>query len=543
MSFGLGTRKRVAMIHIPIEDRIVSLQLRRSVERFPDRVFLQTGETCITYAEFDGIANTVANGLIDRRLGRGDKVALMLRNSLEFVACWFAAARMGAVYVPINTEYKGDILRYQLDKADVSHIVIDAVFLERLDAIIGDLPKLKHVVIVGKADARVSFKSPASVHKFGDLTASPATPVSVPLRHTDPHAISFTSGTTGPSKGVLAVNCHVVTFAFDWITCTGFRPGETVFSPLPQFHAIAAWLGILPVIMSGGRFAFIERFSASTYWDDVRRYKADIAHGVFSMIPILLKQPAHKDDANQPARAFYIGQHNAEFEARFNCKIVEVYGATETGIVTACDIDGERRPGSCGRVNSRTFEVALVNDDDEPVEAGKTGEIVVRPKSPFGMIQEYYNMPNETLRAFRNLWFHTGDNGRQDKDGFYYFVDRKKDAIRRRGENISSFDVEVVATQHPAVFECAALAVPSEMGEDEVKIAVVLQEGKPFDPNEFWDFCERNMPSFWVPRYIEIRKALPKTANQKVQKYLLREGMEGGVMYDRGPAKKRSRTA
>jgi crotonobetaine/carnitine-CoA ligase len=335
---------------------------------------------------------------------------------------------------------------------------------------------------------------------------------------------------------VLAVNCHVTTFALDWIRCTGFEPGEAIFSPLPLFHAIAAWLGVIPAMLSGSRIAFAPRFSATTYWDDVRRHRADVAHGIFSMIPVLLKQPERPDDRDQPARAFYIGQHNAAFEERFNCRIVEVFGSTETGIVTMAPYHGDRRPGSCGKANTDTFDVALLDDNDEPVETGATGEIAVRPRQPFSMLREYYGMPQESLSAFRNQWFHTGDNGRMDKDGYFYFVDRKKDAIRRRGENISSFEVESVVNAHPAILECAAVAVPSEFAEDEVKIVVVLRDGQPLSAPDLWAFCEARMPRFWVPRYIEFRAALPKTPNQKVQKYLLRDRTGEGEMHDRGPS-------
>jgi crotonobetaine/carnitine-CoA ligase len=362
----------------------------------------------------------------------------------------------------------------------------------------------------------------------------------VEIEPSDPLAISFTSGTTGPSKGVLASHAHVITFARDWITCTDYAAGQSIYTCMPLFHAVASWLGVVPAIINGGRIAIVPRFSASGFWDDVRKYKADVAHGIFSMVPILLKQRPRPDDADQPARRFYFAKVNEEFERRFNCKIVEVYGATETGVVTLTPPGGERRKDSCGKPNTETFDVMIANERDEPVAVGEVGEILVRPKRPFAMLSAYYNSPEATLEAYRNFWFHTGDNARADADGYYYFVDRKKDSIRRRGENISSSEVEATLNRHPAVLECAVIAAPSELGEDEVKAVVVLREGAKATAEELWAFCDEHMPRFWVPRFIEFRREMPKTPSQKIQKYLLRAGESQGEVFERAVSGRRT---
>jgi carnitine-CoA ligase len=517
---------------LPLEQRTLQAVWRRAVEAWPERTFVQTAAAEVSYAAFDARVGQVAAGLSGLGLAQGAKLALMLRNSLEFIESWFAAAQLGALYVPINTDYKGDILAYQLGKADVTHIVIDVDLAERLAAVAAELPKLVCVVLTGDGPAPV-FAANIQVARFPQLRASGRRIARAETLHTDPHAISFTSGTTGPSKGVLATNCHVITFALDWIEACGFRQADRLYSCLPMFHAIATWLGVLPVILTGATYCFVDRFSASRFWDDVRRFNASVVHGIFSMVPILLKQPPRSDDKDVPARLFYIGQRNPEFEARFNCRIVEVYGATETGIVTYSPL-GEAGPlATCGRENSRTYEVALVDDHDQPVPVGEVGEIVVRPRQPYSMIQEYYNMPAETLAAFRNLWFHTGDKARQDANGYFQFVDRKKDAMRRRGENISSWELEKVVGGDPRVLECAAVAHPSDLGEDEVKMVIVPQPGAQLSAADVWDLCEDRMPRFWVPRYLEFRDALPKTPNGKVQKYLLRQGVDQGDVFDR----------
>ncbi len=516
------------------DDFVLGSLLQAAAQRHGDSPFLQFGDRTRSFAEADRIANVVANGLAAIGVTQGSKVGIMALNSPAFVEAWLGAAKAGAVYVPINTEYKGDILHYQLRKADITHMVIDPAFLERLEAVIGDLPMLRHVILTTQVPGQPRrIGGNVEVLSLPNIMCAPDKVPRAVIAPCDPLAISFTSGTTGPSKGVLASHSHVVTFAMDWIKATEFREGQSIYTCMPLFHAVASWLGVVPAIIMGGRIAIVPRFSASAFWDDVRRYRADVAHGIFSMVPILLKQPPRPDDADQPARRFYFARHSEAFEKRFNCRIVEVYGATETGIVTATPHHEARRKGSCGKPNLETFDVMLADDRDEPVAVGEVGEILVRPRRPFVMLSEYYNMPEATLAAFRNLWFHTGDNARSDADGYLYFVDRKKDSIRRRGENISSSEVEAILNRHPAVLESAVIAVPSDLGEDEVKAVVVLREHVEVSARELWAFCDEHMPRFWVPRFLEFRGAMPKTPSQKIQKYLLRQGEDRGAEFDR----------
>lgn len=521
------------MLDLTLEERVVTARLRAAAERTPEAPFLQFGDDVATYGAFHLRTNRVANALAECGLGAFAKIAVFARNSPGFLDAWYGATKIGAIYVPINTEYKGEILRYQLHHADVTHIVIDPEFVDRLADVIAGLPQLKHVILTQPAPVPDAIARHADIHLLGDFLAAPDRDPGVEVGYDHPHAISFTSGTTGPSKGVLCLNAHVTTFALDWIRFLAFQREESIYTPLPLFHAIGAWLGVVPAMLSGARVTVSTRFSASSYWDDVRRANADVVHGIFSMIPILLKQPERADDATQPARAYYIGNRNPAFEDRFKCRIVEVYGATETGIVSAHDFDAERRPKSCGKPNSDTFEVAVLNDRDQPVATGEVGEIVVRPRRPFSMVKEYYARPDATLEAFRNLWFHTGDNGKMDEDGFLYFVDRKKDAIRRRGENISSYELEFAVNQHPSVMECAAVAVTSDLGEDEVKVVVVPRPGVELSAEELWRFCEATMPRFWIPSFIEFRGELPKTANQKIQKFLLKDRGDDALLFER----------
>lgn len=526
-----------ALLNVSLEQRTVTGLLKRAVQNASDNIFIRNHDSRETYAEFDVKTNRVAHSLRQLGVGKGSKVALMLTNSPEFLYGWFAVAKLGGIYVPINTEYKGDVLQHQLNKSEVTHVIVDDELVERLVGVEQELEHLTTVVFVDRGVPAATLGDAITSVPFENLFEGEASALEDVCLYTDSHAISFTSGTTGLSKGVLATHCHIVSFALDWIKACGFTSEDKLYSCLPMFHAISSWLGLLPALICQTEYCFARRFSASGFWDDVRYFNATVVHGIFAMVPMLLKQPERPDDADVPARVFYIGQRNGEFETRFNCRIVEVYGATETGIVTYTPLTEEPAAGSCGKANTETYEVALVDDNDNPVPVGEVGEIVVRPRQPYSMIKAYYNMPQESLDAFKNFWFHTGDFGKQDSDGFYFFVDRKKDALRRRGENISSFELERVLNSSDSVAECAAIAKPSELGEDEVKMVVVprdgVESGNAELATELWRLCEERMPRFWVPRYLEFRDSLPKTPNGKVRKIALREGQDAGVEFDR----------
>ncbi len=316
------------------------------------------------------------------------------------------------------------------------------------------------------------------------------------------------------------------------------RKEDIFLTFLPLYHFNAQVLTTVIVMIVEAEMVLLERFSASRFWDEVRRYEATQFNYLGAVIPILAKQPERAEDSNNPMRIALgagcpvgVMEH---VEKRFGIKCLEGFGMTEIGIPIHVRVD-DRRPGSCGKPMD-IYEIKLVDDADEEVQTGEVGEIVFRPQVPFVMMSEYYNMPEKTLEAMRNLWFHTGDLGRKDEDGYYYFVDRKKDALRRRGENISSFEVEKVINAHPAVLESAAVAVRSELAEDEVKICVVLKSGARLTPEELIIHANERMPYFAVPRYIEFMETLPKTPTERVQKYLLKEAGVTANTWDREKA-------
>jgi crotonobetaine/carnitine-CoA ligase len=521
-----------AVQDMPFAERTVPGVLARTVARCPDRPFITFGSQTSTFGEFDRDVNRYARFLESLELGRG-RLAIMLPNCLEFVLAWFAASKLAAVYVPINTEYLGEVLRHQLGKAEVTHLLVDVRFADRVAQVADALPLLRTVILLGTPDdddpaAIARLPARLRVAQSDDFRGFAGEAVQAGVRHADPHSILFTSGTTGLSKGVASSHCHVVSYALDFIEINHYGEGDATFSPMPLFHVLGSWLAVLPAVICGTHVAVAPRFSASGYWDAVRRHGATVTLGIFSLVPLLLQQPARADDADHRARAFYIGQHDAGFERRFGLRIVNAYGATETGAVTFTPF-GERAPeGSCGRAHADKYEVRIVDEFDREVGPGEVGEIVLRARDPYTLMDGYDNDAPATVAVFRNQWFHTGDNARRDEAGWFYFIDRKKDAIRVRGENVSSFEIEATVALHPAVLECAAVAVPSPLGEDEVKLFVVRRPGSELDHEALWDFCATRMPGFWLPRVIEFLDAMPHTPTHKVMKYRLREDREGG---------------
>jgi crotonobetaine/carnitine-CoA ligase len=312
-------------------------------------------------------------------------------------------------------------------------------------------------------------------------------------------------------------------------------PGSVLFTSLPLFHCNAQEMTALTALLYDLTAAFDERFHASTYWETAAKFGATHVSLLISMVNVLFKQPERASDQGHRVRtALTAGATKEiwpEFERRFGLSIIELYGMTECGCTTLMNPPGAVRVGSVGTPLG-FVEAEVVDDDDRPVGPGERGELLVRPRRPFTMFLRYHNKPEATVDAWRNLWFHTGDYVRRDLDGYYYFIDRKKDVIRRRGENIAPYDVESVLNSHPSVFESVVAGVPSELGEEDVKAFVRRKDGATVDAKELFSWCAEHLPFFMVPRYLEFVEEIPKTANQKAQRYLLK-GRRGGDEYDR----------
>ncbi len=504
-----------------------------------DRVFLFFEDQKITYKQLDFVSNQFARGLSNLGIQKGDKVVLMMQNHPEFLYAWFGTVKLGAVEVPINTAYKGNSLSYIINNSDSKLLLIDAPLLERLLIIRHELTKLNRIVCRGHVDKAISSSIPVPVISMDELFNNSTDPVTTDVSRRDPSGILYTSGTTGLSKGV--VLCHNAFIHLAWLMgkYRQLNPQDVLYTFLPLFHGNAQMLTILCALVGDAQVVLRDRFSASSFWDDIRKYGATQFNYLGAVMTILSKQPPRENDADNPVRIAFGAACSPDvmkhMEERFRLICMEGYGLTEAGIVTHWTVD-DRKIGSCGKVIQDFYEVKLVDDEDMEVPVGEIGEIVVRSKAPFIMMSEYYKMPEKTLESYRNLWFHTGDYARKDEEGYFYFVDRKKDALRRRGENISSFEVEKVINSHPQVLESAVFAVPSELGEDEVKANVVLKPAESLPPEELIGYCNVRMAYFAIPRYLEFVEELPKTPTGRVEKYRLREAGITAKTWDREKA-------
>ncbi|MBM4761830.1 ATP-dependent acyl-CoA ligase [Bacillus sp. B15-48] len=489
----------------------------------PNARFVRFANVDLTYEQLHREGNKFANVMHTLGLSKGQTCAVMMPNSPEFLATWLGLARLGVIEVPINTAYRGDLLTYILNKAECQAIVISSQWVERIAAISQDIPNLKHVIVVGEME--LSPSQSICYHSYENLIEKASIePVDVKITPFDPSLILFTSGTTGPSKGV--VLSHRANFALAETCCDlmNYGPDDRLFTVFPLFHVNARYATILPALLAGSDVVMHERFSASKFWDICRAEQITSFTYMGSLLTMLMKQPEQSDDGDNPVRMIQGAPVPLEiyedFEKRFNVKITEAYGSTEVGLAMINRAESFRK-GSCGKAVA-TYEVEIHDENDQPCLVGEVGEIVVRPKGPGVLFSGYYGMPEATVETWRNLWFHTGDRGRMDEDGYFYFVDRKKDVIRRRGENISSYEIERVMNTHPKVQESALVGVPSELSEEEVLAVVKLREGEELSPEELLDFCQPRMAYFAVPRYIRFVKEFPRTPSQRIEKYKLR---------------------
>ncbi len=506
--------------------------VRRKAAKNGDRVALRFAGRSLTYRTLDQETDRLARGLAAAGLAPGDRVAALLFNTPEFPILWFALAKLRAVLVPLNTGLKGDILRYELADCAPSALVIDRRLWDAYAPFRDGLAIPREWV----AEPEPSGEAlPPRTARLSELARDgPAWTGPAPAPH-EPAEILYTSGTTGPPKGAVIPHEKPLATAREIALRSRLDPGSVLFTALPLFHCNAQEMTALVALLCDLTAAFDERFHASTFWESAARMEATHVSLLIAMINVLYKQPAKATDRTHRVRtALTAGTTRAiweDFERRFGLTIVELYGMTECGCTTLMNPPDRIRVGSVGTPLG-FVEAEVVDDEDRPVPTGVRGELVVRPRAPFTMFLGYLGKPEKTVEAWRNLWFHTGDYVTRDADGYYYFVDRKKDVIRRRGENLAPYDVETVLNRHPAVFESVVVGVPSPLGEEDVKAFVLLRPGATATPRELFEYCVAELPFYMVPRYLEFLDEIPKTANQKAQRYLLRQ-RTGGTQYDR----------
>ncbi|MFP3566416.1 AMP-binding protein [Paraburkholderia sp. SIMBA_030] len=512
------------MQEYPQAERVIGRIIEDKARRQPYREVFQFRDRVISYEQLNLFVNRVANGFIALDIRPEDKVALMLSNRAEFLLAWFALNRIGAVCVPINIALKGAGLAYQIDQADCVALVAEEDFFAALGAISDQLPKLRHSIVVTDQHAvRLDAWPGIENLRFDDLLTRPETTPDITVDFRSLATISYTSGTTGLSKGVMMSHHYWYEIWSEAVRYARYTEDDVLYTGLPFFHTSAhGTTG--PAILTGAKAVLVERFSASRMLDDCRRWGCTSAKYIGGMVSILMKQQASVEDADNPLRLM-VGAAAPKhlwhaFEKRFNTRLLELYGMTECSSALVNPFDA-RKPGSCGKAGTG-YDVQLVDDHDNAVPPGQVGELVARPQRPHLGTTGYYRNPDATLELFRNLWIHTGDLATQDEDGYFFFVDRKKQALRRRGENISSFEVEAVISAHPAVVESCVVGVPSELGEDDVKAVIVLKPGHVVTEAELMDWCEPRLAYFAIPRYVAFRATLPKTPSERVEKYRLR---------------------
>jgi crotonobetaine/carnitine-CoA ligase len=470
----------------------------------------------LTYGGLRDRTGRAARLYAELGIGAGDRVATMLDPTVDYLAASLGCAWAGAVEVPVNTDYKGMYLEQVLRETQATAIVLQDRFVPRLAPL--ELPDLRHVMVVGEGEADT-----VSPVRFSDIESLDPAPRS-PVAEDDLLWILYTSGTTGISKGVMHGNRSALWTARVWNDLVGLTEDDVGYSYLPLFHVTARSALFLACTLAGGTTVLRERFSVGEFWPDVRRYGATFTMYMGAIIHLLFKQEPQPDDADNTLRAAGGAAAPADigdaFRERFGCELYEVYGMTEIGTATAGHM-GHTTPGSMGKPFDH-LEIEIHDEHDNPLPPETPGEICVRPREPLAIFEGYWRRPEDTLRCFRNLWFHSGDLGRMTGLGEVVYMDRVKDSMRRRGENISSFEVERSVNAHPAVLETAAYPVPSDVTEDDVMVAVVLKPGFALEPAELLHFCAETMPRFAVPRYVRLVDELPKTPTARVRKHKLR---------------------
>ncbi|HJX43854.1 MAG TPA: AMP-binding protein, partial [Geodermatophilus sp.] len=481
---------------------------------------LVAGES-VTWRDLDARAGRTAAGFRALGLRSGDRVCVLMRSSTATLAVWFGLARAGLVEVPLNPAAGRTLLRYLLEHSGAPVVVCDAEFTGVVQECAPET--VRTLVVHGDAE-------PPGVD-LADLLATAPEPLP-PVDPTAPAVVLYTSGTTGPPKGALLSHRANVNLARHTVGLMDYTAADRLYSVFPLFHSNARYCSVMAAAEAGADLVLDRTFSASRFWDTCRAHGVTAFNYQGAMTSILAKQPPRPDDADNPVRAGFGAPCPPEvfagFERRFGVQLTEIYGSTEVSIV--CDMPpSARRIGTAGR-ESVNYAVAVVDERDEPVPAGTPGEIVVRPKHAGWMFDGYAGDPEATAAAWRGLWFHTGDRGVLDADGFLTFLDRMKDTIRRRGENVSSWEVERVVAEHSAVGQVAAYGLPSELSEEDVAVAVVPAAGATVDPAALVEHCRGGLTSSAVPRYVRVLDELPLTPSQRVEKYKLRaDGVAPGT--------------
>lgn len=509
-----------------VERFTVPAVLDQRAEQFADRVLMSIAGTPVTFEQMRDRSCAAANALIDMGVGRGDTVALFTATCPEWVYMWLGAARIGAVTAAVNVANKGDFLLHALRLSRAKVAITDAERLPRLHDVADRVETMNQVLVVEES--------------LRDLLASASTdaPQVSPSEPDEVAALFFTSGTTGPSKAVATTWHYLFSAAAAVAAAWELEAGDVVWSAMPLFHLSAAPSVLAPMLV-GATTVLSAAFRPSEVWDEVRACDATGFAGAGAMVSMLWNQPPDPSDAQLPLRFISAAPIAADMyrriEQRYAARVVTMYGMTEAFPIAFKTVSEAGVPGTSGQVNP-AFEVRITDSEARSLPVGSVGEICCRARSAHVMSEGYVDasgVDSALVIERHEEWFRTGDLGLLADDGTLTYLDRVKDSLRRRGENVSSVEVEAAVMGHPSVLEAAAVAVPSDLGEDDILVVVTLRAGVGLDHAELLDFCAARMPYFCVPRYLEVVDEIPKNAIGRVRKDLLRRRGLTAVAWDR----------
>ena len=507
----------------------------------PGKTYLYFRDQEVSFQNFREYSLRTATLFRELGVQKGDRVCLFLPNCPEFLYAWLGLSLIGAIGVPINAAYKEEEGAFILESCAARVLLTHHALLEVAQKMCGDSQTIGKLMVSGEGGR----SSPEFLDFSRELQKCP--PLAEPEEVTpqDISMLMFTSGTTGKPKGVMVTHEMYVAAGQGYATWVEADSEDRFFTCLPLCHANAQYYSTMGSLAVGASLIMEERFSASKFWDQVRRSGATVVNFIGMMLPVLLKQPRVEFNPPNQVRVCYGSpafspEFLTEFEKRFSTKVVIGFALTECMFGTIERLGQSHRPRSSGvprwHPDSRFVnELRIVGEQDVPLPSGEVGEILLRNPA---VTPGYWQNDEQTTEALRGGWLHTGDLGRVDEEGHLYFVDRKKDVIRRRGENIASSEVEEVLKREPRILDCAVIGVPSELAEEEVKVFVVLRPGEQMGPEEIVSWCAERLAHFKVPRYVEFRAELPRTPSLRVRKNLLRRDVAGpaGECFDREKA-------
>jgi crotonobetaine/carnitine-CoA ligase len=520
------------------DNRVIGNALRTQAAAVGDDVFLMFDDRTLTFAQVDDLANSYAAGLLRLGVGPGDRVCVLMENSPEFALTALAVNKIGAVWVPVNTTYRGEWLRETLADARARLLVVDDGLFDRVRVLgdassLGPAPPLGPTPPLGRA-LRLGLREPitdAGIEclPFDVLDTGVTADPGITVAASDTSAVMWTSGTTGRSKGVLQSHSAWAHGAEVFRQVRQIREGDVLYCPLPMFNSGGWVFNIIQALIDGIPVGIDRQFSVQNFWERTRHYGATQITTLGAMHIYLWQAAPRADDRDNPVRSagFVPIPHElvGPMKVRFGLDAVwQGYGQSEVMPATIAYPGRTWKPNSAGTARP-DLDLTLLDTDDEPVEVGEVGEVCVRPRKPGVIFSGYFNAAEQTVEAFSNLWYHTGDLARLDDDGELFFVDRKKDVMRHKGRNIASVDVERAAQAHPGVHEVAAHGVPAAelVYEDEVKLCVVRTPSVDVTAEDLAAHIMDNAPYYLVPRYIEFLDELPHTPTGRVQKFVLRE--------------------